>query len=74
MARSNPLDSDLELPDDAPWQPYETKRDLLIVPTEHNPDRDRILSVIRDGMPLPKVKAITRTPFDQLTPLERDPK
>jgi hypothetical protein len=60
--------------DDAPWQPYETKRDLLIVSPDRHPHRDRILSVIRDGMPHLETKVIEAIPFDQYTQLERDAK
>jgi hypothetical protein len=60
--------------DDAPWQPFETKKDLLIVSPERRPYRERILSVIRNGMPHLEIKVIRGVPFDQYTQLERDAK
>lgn len=60
--------------DDAPWQPYESKRDLLIVSPERRPYRDRILSIIRTGMPNLEIRVIQGIPFAEYTQLERDAK
>lgn len=60
--------------DDAPWQPYESKRNLLIVSPDRRPYRDRILSIIRKGMPNLEIRVIQGVPFAEYTQLERDAK
>lgn len=58
-------------PDSAEWQPYETKRDLLIVSPDRSEYRDMVLDAIRRGLPDLEVKVIQGIPFEEYTELEK---
>lgn len=61
-------------PDDAPYQPFETKRDLLIVSPDNCPDREAILGTIAAALPGLEIKVIQDTPFDEYVALEKQAK
>lgn len=60
--------------DAAEWQPYSTKKNLLIVSPDPSPHRQRVLDAIRRGMPELDVRVISGISFDQYTELEKTAK
>lgn len=60
--------------DDVPWQPYESKLDLLIASPDRNPHRNRILSIIQEEMPNLDIRVIRDLAFTEYTKLERKAK
>lgn len=61
-------------PDDAPLQPFESKRDLLIASPDKCPWREAILETIATDLPDLEIKIIQDTPFDQYVALEKEAK
>lgn len=60
--------------DAAEWQPYESKKNLLIVSPDRSPHRERVLDAIRSGMPDLEIRTIQSMPFEEYTELEKDAK
>ena len=58
-------------PDDAPWQPYESKENLLIVSPDPNPNRDLIIGAIRNALPSLRIQVIWGLKYEQYLELER---
>jgi len=57
--------------DDAPWQPYESKKNLMIVSPDANPNRTRVLEAIKNANPGLEIKVIQDIKYEQYTELER---
>jgi hypothetical protein len=58
-------------PDDAPWQPFETKSNLMIVSPDANSNREHVLSAISKALPDLTVRVITGLKYEQYLELER---
>ena len=61
-------------PDNAPWQPFETKSNLMIVSPDANPNRELVLTALRDALPDLTIKVITGLKYEQYLELERSAK
>jgi hypothetical protein len=61
-------------PDDAAWQPFETKQNLMIVSPDSNIHRESVLSALRRELPNLELKVISGVPYDEYTTLERTAK
>ncbi len=58
-------------PDDAPWLPYEAKRNLMIVSPDRNPHRERVLGAIGEALPDLEIKVIQGLKYEQYLEFER---
>lgn len=61
-------------PDDAPWQPYESKNNLLIVSPDRVPNKDKILNTIRKSLPNLQIKIIQKMKYEEYLSYERSAK
>lgn len=61
-------------PDDAPWQPYESKQNLMIVSPDENPNRDLVLDAVRAALPDLRIQVIWGLKYEQYLELERKAK
>jgi len=61
-------------PDDAPWQPYETKSNLMIVSPDADPHRELVLGAIRRALPDLRIEVIWGLKYEQYMALERTAK
>jgi hypothetical protein len=58
-------------PDDAPFQPFEEKRDLMLVSPDPDPNRERILKEVATAFPELEIRIIQDVPFSEYIKLER---
>ncbi len=58
-------------PDDAPWQPYESKQNLMIVSHDPSPYRELVLNAIRRALPELEIRVIWGLKYEQYLELER---
>lgn len=58
-------------PDDAPWQPYETKSDLMIVSPDQNSNRELVMTEIRNSFPNLSIIIIRGLKYENYLELER---
>ncbi|HMV58536.1 MAG TPA: hypothetical protein PKD38_15165 [Nitrospira sp.] len=58
-------------PDDAPWQPWESKEDLLIVSPDASPCRDMVINAIRRARPELRIQIIWGLKYEDYLKLER---
>lgn len=58
-------------PDDAPWQPYESKKNLMIVSPDSDPHRELVLKTIRCALPELEIQVIKGLKYEQYLKLER---
>lgn len=59
---------------DAPSLPFETKRDLMLVSPDMNPNKERILNIISKALPQLELRVIQNIPFEDYLKLERKAK
>lgn len=59
---------------DAPFLPFETKRNLMLVSPDWNPDKERILNTISKELPQLELRVIQNIPFGDYLKLEREAK
>ena len=57
--------------DDAPWQPYESKKNLMIVSPDTNPHRDLILGALHNALPELEIQVIQGLKYEKYIELER---
>lgn len=60
--------------DEAKWQPYGSKQNLLIASPDPCPHRDAVLGAIGAEMPELEIRIIRSIPFEEYTELERNAK
>lgn len=58
-------------PDDAPWQPYESKSDLMIVSPDRHPAREMVLEAIHAALPGLEIRVIQGLEYEQYLDLEK---
>lgn len=58
-------------PDDAPWQSYDTKKNIMIVSPDYNPNTGRILDVIRNAFPYVDIRIIKNLKYEEYLEIER---
>lgn len=61
-------------PDDAPWQPYASKADLMIVSGDENPFREAVLAAVRNAFPTLTIRIIQGLKYEKYLELERSAK
>ena len=61
-------------PDDAPWQSYQSKKNLLIVSPDKHDYRNKIISKIRDSLPSLEIKIIRSMKYEEYLDYERNAK
>ncbi|HQR03435.1 MAG: hypothetical protein JSR19_03680 [Proteobacteria bacterium] len=58
-------------PDDAAWQPYESKENLMIVSPDASPHRDRVLDAVKTAFPDLRIQIIWGLKYEDYLKLER---
>jgi len=61
-------------PDDAPWQEYESKKNLMIVSPDQDPHRDLVLDAIRHAIPELEIRVVQGLKYEEYLGLERSAK
>ncbi len=58
-------------PDDAPWQPYESKKDLMIVSPDRHPARKMVLDALHAHLPDIEIRVIQGLEYEKYLDLEK---
>lgn len=61
-------------PDDAPWQPFESKKNLIIVSPDKNPYRNIVLGTLRNALPELEIKVIQDLKYEEYLEFEKSAK